>query len=281
MQHFTNQLVCRPLLEFTSAEACEAINRSFEEYLVPMVFDAASFERRFRGENLDAQASKIWFRNDELVGLVLIARRGWNSRVAAMGLVVGARGKGYGHVMLTAALAEARARGDQNMLLEVFTTNERAYRLYEKLGFRTTRQLHMLQCEAGRAYTRVLKLSETDPREVARVIAKETEAELPWMIAAETMAAMAPPVRAFHLENKAYAVVRADANRTLLLSLVVPKQWRRQGHGSQLLHEVEAAYAHNNLMCYMLWEGPELQFMLARGWKRQELALFEMVVPLA
>ncbi|GAA4361555.1 GNAT family N-acetyltransferase [Hymenobacter saemangeumensis] len=274
------ELIQKPLLEFTPAEACAAMNRSFEEYLVPMVFTPATFERRFRGENLDVEASKLWFKGSELVGVVLIARRGWNSRVAAMGLVVGERSKGYGKVMLQAAIDEATARGDHNLLLEVFTPNERARRLYESLGFRNTRLLSTFNCPVKTTSVSSRELTEADPREVARLLGQETDIELPWMVAPETLAATAPPVRAFHLESKAYAIVRADPTRTLLLTLVVPQAYRRQGWGSRLLRAVEAAYADKSLMTYMVLEGPAYEFLTARGWQPQDLTLWEMVRPL-
>ncbi|WP_092669161.1 GNAT family N-acetyltransferase [Hymenobacter arizonensis] len=256
------------------------MNRSFEEYFVPLVFDAASFERRFRGENLDAEASKLWFRGDELIGLVLIARRGWTSRVAAMGLVIGERGKGYGKVMLQAAVVEATARGDNNLLLEVFTPNERARRLYEATGFRNTRLLTTFNCPADRAGNVPAALAELDPREVARMLIKEVDTELPWMVSSETLAAVAPPVRAFHLEGKAFAIVRADPHRTILLTLVVPKEFRRQGWGSRLLQLLEATYAHRGFMAHSVLEGPGYHFLEARGWQPQALTLYEMVLPL-
>jgi GNAT superfamily N-acetyltransferase len=268
------------LLEFTSAEACTAMNRSFEEYFVPLVFDAASFERRFRGENVDAEASKLWFRGAELIGLVLIARRGWNSRVAAMGVVKEARGKGYGKQMLGAAVAEATARGDNNLLLEVFTPNERARRLYEAAGFRTTRLLSTFDCPADRANNAPLDLTEIDPRKVARLLTQEVDTELPWMVSPETLAAVAPPMRAYHLDEKAFAIVRTDPHRTLLLTLVVPETHRRQGWGSRLLQLLEASYAHRSLMAHSVLEGPNHQFLEARGWQPQALTLHEMVLPL-
>ncbi|WP_133273084.1 GNAT family N-acetyltransferase [Hymenobacter radiodurans] len=141
MESTEAELIARPVLEFTPIQVTDAMNRSFEEYMVPMVFTPASFERRFRGEHLDAEASKLWFQGEELVGVVFIARRGWTSRVAAMGLVREARGKHYGRQMLQAAIEEATARGDRSMLLEVFAANEPARRLYERLGFRNEREL--------------------------------------------------------------------------------------------------------------------------------------------
>lgn len=243
---------------------------------MPMVFDAAGFERRFRGENLDAQASKLWFRQGELVGLVLIARRGWTSRVAAMGLVVPARGQGYGQMMLQEALDEARARGERTMLLEVFAENERARRLYTRLGFQLTRPLSIFGCPAGAAAHTPPPLEELDPRQVARLLSQEADEELPWMVAPETLAALAPPVRAFQLDGKAFAIVRADPQRTLLLSLVVPRPWRRQGHGRRLLQLIMAHYAGTNLLAYMVLDGPLRALLESAGWQPQPLPLWEM-----
>lgn len=280
MQTVAAGLIARPLLEFAATEACEAMNRSFEEYFVPMVFTSASFERRFRSESLDVEASKLWFRGKVLVGLVLIARRGWNSRVAGMGVVIAERGKGYGKVMLRAAIEEATARGDRNLLLEVFTANDRARRLYERLGFRNTRLLTNFHCPPKGVKGSDYKLPEADPREVARLLSQQTDSELPWMLAPETLAALAPPIRAFHLENKAFAMVREDAARTLLLCLLVPREHRRQGWGSRLMQAVEAAYSAQNLLSYMVPEGPGYEFLKARQWAPQELTLWEMMRPL-
>jgi len=256
------------------------MNRSFEEYFVPMVFDAPTFERRFRSENVDAAASKLWFRGEELIGLVLIARRGWTSRVAAMGLVVSARGKGYGRTMLAEAVAEAVARGEHNLLLEVFTPNERARRLYERLGFRNTRQLVNFSCpRAGSANTKQV-LAEADSREVARLLAREIDTELPWMIAPETLAALASPVRALHLHGKAFAIVREDPQRTVLLSVVVPQQWRRQRWATRLLQALEASYSDKPFLAYLVPEGAAQTFFANSGWQAQPLTLLEMVCPL-
>lgn len=280
MQVVSAELTSRLLLEFTGVQVCEAMNRSFVEYFVPLVFDAASFERRFRGENLDAQASRLWFLGGELVGLVLIARRGWTSRVAAMGLVKEARGKGYGKVMLHEAIVEATARGDRSLLLEVFTPNEPARRLYERLGFYNTRLLTSFQCPDHVVTHSESQLTETDPRDVARLLSLEADAELPWMLAPETLAATAPPVQAFQLADKAFALVRAEAHRTVLLTLVVPKAWRRQGWGSRLLRALAGACAVQPFTAPMVLEGPAYSFFLDQGWVPQPLTLLEMVRPL-
>ncbi|RYU79064.1 GNAT family N-acetyltransferase [Hymenobacter persicinus] len=272
-------LTARPVLNFTSAEVTEAMNRSFEEYFVPLVFTPETFERRFRSENLDAAASRLWFRDGELIGLTLLARRGYTCRVAAMGLVREARGQGYGRPMLQAAIDEATARGDRAMLLEVFQANEPARKLYERLGFRNERELFTFQ-RAPTAGVPGGMLTELDPLDVARLVAREGSADLPWMFAAESLAAAAAPARAFHLEDKAYVILRPEPTRTLLLTVLVRPAHRRQGWGRRLLQAVEAAYPGPSLTISMVTPGPGYDFLTAAGWELVPLPLFEMVRPL-
>jgi GNAT superfamily N-acetyltransferase len=283
MKYTTTELIARPVLNFTSIQVTEAMNRSFEEYLVPMVFTPASFERRFRGEHLDAEASKLWFQGDELVGVVFIARRGWTSRVAAMGVVQEARGKQFGRQMLQTAIDEAAARGDKTMLLEVFADNERARRLYERLGFRNERELfsfrHVPTPKSPPVETSH-QLQEVDPSEVARLVMLDGDPNSSWMYAPESLVAAASPTRAFVLDEKAYVMLRQEAERTLLLTVLVRPEYRRQGRGRELLHVVEAAFPEKPLMISMLPSGPLYSFLQAMQWELVPLPLFEMIRPL-
>ncbi len=56
--------------------------------------------------------------------------------VLGIAIVEGYRGKGLGEAMIRAALAEAKRLGITLVELEVFANNERAFHLYEKVGFR-------------------------------------------------------------------------------------------------------------------------------------------------
>ncbi|MBC6990176.1 GNAT family N-acetyltransferase [Hymenobacter sp. BT491] len=273
------QLTSKTVLECTSAELSEAMNRSFENYFVPLHFDAASFERRFRGENLDASASRLWFCGEALVGVVYIARRGWTSRVAAMGLVMEARGLGLGKVMLQTAIDEAIARNDHSLMLEVFTVNEPAIRLYERLGFQKERILTGFQRKqtTPASADSVDQLTEIDPLVVARLVTQEGDSDLPWMITGETLAAATAPVAAWHLAQNAYALVRPEASRVLLLSLVVPKAVRRQGWATRLLRALETHYAEQPLVVPpLLPPGTGQAFLQGYGWEATSLQLFEM-----
>jgi ribosomal protein S18 acetylase RimI-like enzyme len=257
----TDHLTARPVLDFTSAEVTEAMNRSFEEYFVPLVFTPETFERRFRSENLDAAASRLWFRDGELVRA--------------------ARGQGYGRHMLQAAIDEATARGDRDLLLEVFQANEPARRLYERLGFRNVRELFTFQPAPGPAPSAPAPpLTELDPLAVARLVARKGRPDLPWMFAAESLAAAAAPARAFHLAGKAYVILRPEPTRTLVLTVLVRPEHRRQGWGRRLLQALAAAYPGPPLTISMVTSGSAYDFLRAVGWEPGPLPLLEMVRPL-
>jgi ribosomal protein S18 acetylase RimI-like enzyme len=283
MPFSVDTLASRRVLDCTSAEVTTAFNRSFEQYIVPLQFDQPAFERRFRGEHLDPVASRVWYCGEELVGVVLIARRGWTSRVAGMGLVVPARGMGLGKPMLQTAIDEARLRGDRLLMLEVFTNNPPAIRLYERLGFRITRTLSGYSRAATTAAPAGADaLVEVDPLTVARLVIQEGEEQLPWMIAGETLVATAAPiVKAWRLGQEAYALVRPEAEKVVLLSLVVPRVRRRQGWGRRMVRALEAQYAGQLLLIpCLLPPGAGQDLLRSCGWELMGLELHEMEVSL-
>lgn len=62
-------IAARPVAECTSAQVAEALTRSFEGYLVPIQFTPQAYERRFRFEDLDPYASRVYEREGRLLDL--------------------------------------------------------------------------------------------------------------------------------------------------------------------------------------------------------------------
>lgn len=268
------------MTECTGSEVADALTRSFEGYLVPVNVSVRAYERRFRGEDLDPFASRVYFEGGSPVGVLLIARRGWTSRVAAMEIALEARGRGFGRRIMNEAIRDAEVRGDRSLVLEVFEQNTPALNLYTALGFRTGRRLvgYWQECDGG-APESPEKLSEIDPLDFARIVAREGESDLPWMLAAETYSATTPPARAYHLENHAYALIGDPEGETFILSgLIVPCSDRRNGWGSRVLRALEASFPDHSS-----WSIPAIvpeclaePFLTASGWQRQSLTQVEM-----
>lgn len=277
-------IVARPVADHTAEQAAAALTRSFEGYIVPIKMTPQSFERRFRGESLDPFASRVYYQGEDVAGIVLVARRGWTSRIAAMGVAPDLRGHGLGRRLLTEAVEEARTRGDRAVLLEVIEQNTPALQLYTSFGFRPLHRLFGFRKEAGPvvdASTDVL--TEIDPLDFARRAAREGERDLPWMLTAETLAAATFPVRAFHLDRRAYALTGdLSADTVPLVALLVPRSRRRQGYGSRLVRALDASFPGKTWMVSAIV--PETlapDFFPKLGWERTKINQLEMRLELA
>lgn len=284
-QERQGEVAARPVAECTAAEVAAALTRCFEGYLTgPVEMDARAYERRFRAENLDPFASRLYLEGDSPAAVLLVARRGWTSRVAAMAIAPGWRGRGLGRRVMEEAIRDATARGDRAVVLEVFEQNAPALRLYEGLGFSARRRLFGYRREpAGEAARPTDQISETDPLEVARVVAWEGGPDLPWMLAAETVAGITPPAQAYHLQGRAYALI-ADPNAQTLMprALIVPRTHRRQGWGTRLLHALQARFPnHAWIIPEVIPEDMADAFLLELGWERQPLNQLEMRLDLS
>jgi ribosomal protein S18 acetylase RimI-like enzyme len=274
----------RPVAACTTAQVADALTRSFEGYVVPVNVSAEAYERRFRPENVDPFASYAYFRETRPVAVVLVARRGWTSRIAAMAVAPEARGKGFGKRIMRGVIDEAVERGDRSVLLEVFEHNTPAVNLYERLGFEPLRRLVGYRHDPGGAVPEVTDtLSELDPLAFARVVAREGEPNLPWMLAAETLSGAVSPARAFHLDHRAYVLIGdPDARVVSLTALVVPRANRRHGWGTRLLQVLLATHPDK------AWAIPQIvpaelapEFFARCGWEVMDTNQLEMVLDLS
>jgi ribosomal protein S18 acetylase RimI-like enzyme len=277
------RLASRTVSQCTSAEVTAAIVHCFQNYLVQMQFTPEKYEIRFRGEHLDPFASRVYHSEGMPAAVVMIARRGWTSRLAAMAVAPDFRRRGLGKEVMQVALQEAALRKDRSMILEVFEQNLAAVSLYTGLGFRPIRRLigYDLRPESSRDRGSDSELlQEIDPAIVARLIAKDGEPDLPWMLMPETFAAATLPVQALHLDETAFTIV-ADpkAEKIVVRALLVRKTHRRQGWGSRILRALGALFADRPLAIQgLVPETLAPGLFLRAGWQRQTLNQFEMKI---
>src|SRR6185369_5044795 len=131
----------KPASEFPIPEIAELLTRGFEGYFVPIQITPAVLLTMLRRDSIDLNESRVLHRDGEPIGVALIARRGWTSRLAAMGIVSDARHGGAGTFGMQQLINEARTRGDHEMLLEVIEQNTAGVKLYQKVGFEIVRRL--------------------------------------------------------------------------------------------------------------------------------------------
>jgi ribosomal protein S18 acetylase RimI-like enzyme len=274
------KMIAQPTTDFAPTAVVAALNHCFEGYLTPVNFTVSSFEQRMRSEHLDPEASKIYTLEGQPVGVILVARRGWSSRIAAMSVAPEVRNQGVGRQMLLEILDSARERHDRQVLLEVFEQNPNAVRLYRSLGFQIVRKL--VGYERPPSQETFEPLVEIDPLEFSRIAMREGESGLPWMLEAETFAAKVLPNRAFQLESGAFALVTDTVGENIVIwNLIVSRSIRRRGLGSRMVRGLVNQF--NGKGCVIVQLVPETlapEFFSSLGFTVMSLNQFEMRHPL-
>lgn len=271
----------RPASDLPTPDLVQLLNLSFEGYVVPVHFEHSLVMTMLRKDNVDLEASRILLADGQPSGIALIARRGWSSRLAVMGLAKEMRGKKAGSWLMENLIREARERGDRRMSLEVIEQNEAGVRLYKRHGFQVVRWLvSFVHQDAKQAAKNGLQ--ELDLREIGRLVSLYGLPDLPWQLSGETIALLTPPARAYRTNDGAcIAISNPKAEHVVIWSLLVEPDARGKGLAVELLKTVIANHPGRT------WHVPailpeELGYVYERaGFRREELSQFHMELSLS
>jgi ribosomal protein S18 acetylase RimI-like enzyme len=268
-----------PASNYSLADLISTLNQGFEGYVVPIHFNTPTFLNMLRKDGIDLNASRVLAADHQLRGIALIARRGWVSRVAAMGIARELRGKGAGTWFMDELKKEACHRGDREMVLEVIEQNEPAVKLYEKSGFHIVRRLiGFIRKQAEESQRK--DLQEMDLRELGYMLSQHGLPDLPWQLSGESIAQMNPPTRAYRNEQAWIAVSNPEADHVVIWSLLVEPQARGRGHATDIIRHVIANHPGKT------WHMPavlpeELGKVFVRaGFEQEELSQWQMKLTL-
>lgn len=264
--------------DFGLERSAEVFARGYSDYFVKIPATAALLLGMARVDGVDLAASRILVRDGQPVAGGLIARRGWTCRLAGMAVVPEARRTGAGRVLLDQLLAEAGARNERAMVLEVIEQNSPAVALYEKAGFRRVRRLCGWQGPANPAPGTDLR--EVDLREVAAAVAQHGLPDLPWQVVAETIAQLTPPSRGYRLGPAWLAVTPAPNGPVTVRALVVEASARGCGAALALLRAAMAAHPEAPWRAGAVFPEEMEPLFLAAGLARTELTQWQMTRPL-
>ena len=232
----------RSAIDFPLPELVETLNRGFENYFVPIQFNISQFSSMLRKDSIDLDSSRVLLIDGQPSGIALIARRGWTSRLAAMGISQPMRGKGAGSWFMEKLIEQSRQRNDHEMVLEVIEQNESAVKLYQKSGFQIVRRLiGFIYNSPAEGVTH--SLEEMDLREAGRLISLYGMADLPWQLSGETISHMVPPVRAYR-KGLAYVVIsNPDAEHLVIWTLLIEEPVRGKGLALDMLNSLITMHA--------------------------------------
>jgi len=268
-----------PASGYPTPDLVNFLNLGFENYLVPIHLNTDTFLNMLRKDGIDLTASCVLLADDRPAGIALIARRGWSSRLAAMGILKELRGKGAGYWLMDELINEACQRGEREMVLEVIEQNEPALHLYQKSGFQTVRRLiGMIRRDA--AEDRKSDLQEIDLRAVGGLISQYGLPDLPWQLSGESIVQMNPPARAYQ-KGQAYVVLsNPEAEHIAIWSLLVKPNARGHGLGTDLLRSVIASHGGKTWHVPALFPEELAKVFERAGFEREKLSQHQMKLTL-
>jgi ribosomal protein S18 acetylase RimI-like enzyme len=264
------------LAEMGMSDLASLFNRAFTGYIGGTVnLDTMTMAGVLARENVDLTQSLLLLDDDQPAGFALIARQGWTSRVAAMGIVPEAQEKRHGTWFMEQVIQAAKERGDKTIVLEAYEQNVRAVRLYERSGFRIVRRLYGYTASdlTGAAHP---DLSETDIYETAKQIVQHGRLDLPWQVSGMSIARLTPPSRAFRLGD-AFAVISDPSRDTIVIrGIIVSPVVRHLGQGTQLIRALAASYPGKKWSVIAIWPEEYASFFERCGFSRNELNQVQM-----
>src|SRR5262249_39008241 len=127
----------------------ELFNAAYEGYFLPFHIDEKQLSSMDDLFDLDLDASRIALRDGVAVGLGNLGVRDEDAWIGGVGVVTAARRSGVGEALMHALHEQARERGVRRVWLEVIFENTGAFALYEKLGYRTVRDVEVWSLPAA------------------------------------------------------------------------------------------------------------------------------------
>ncbi len=269
---------------FTTVEAfglpatAELLTKAFADYYIRIAFTNGVLRQMEQVDSVDLAQSLVVWLEGEAVGVALVARRGAVSRLAGMALVPAARRRGVGHVLMERLLADARARGERRMVLEVIEQNTAAVHLYEDVGFMRRRRLVGFAGPAPDGLAPVPALAPADLREVGAAMTRlDAEMDWPWQIAGETISRLPPPACGYTLEGAWIVLLNPGAPVVSIRALAVDNSGHHGGSAVRLLHAVMARHPAQEWRISAVWPEELAGWFTRAGLIRQELTQWQMV----
>lgn len=122
----------------------ETFSDAFSDYVVPFDLTYDQFEGMMKRRGMQLEHSIGAFDKDKLIGFTLNSIRQWNNKLTAYdvgtGVIKEYRSKGVGKRLFEKILPALRQNGVSTYLLEIIQNNDKAVKLYKKLGFNIQRE---------------------------------------------------------------------------------------------------------------------------------------------
>lgn len=267
-------LELKSVLDYGLQESAGVMNLGFSDYFVPIQLDAIKFHELLRTSHIDISLSKVVIQDGKALGIALIARRGWSSRLAGMSVIPEARRQKVGTWLMEQIIADSKTRGDRRMELEVIEQNLPAVYLYEFIGFRIMRRLVSWKLESPGG--RPGNLIEIDIRLLADLVNIYGLPHLPWQLSGESLAALGPPNKAYRLDDAYVAISNPEADQIVLRSLLTLPKSRNKGQAVRLFWALFEMFPNKSWLVPAIFPEELSSLFEKLGFIEQELSQYQM-----
>ncbi len=269
----------------------ETFIEAFSDYVFPFALTETQFRNHINLNAVDLERTVGCIDGDRLVGFSLNGFGAWEGKPtvydAGTGVIPSFRRQGISDAMFEMMLPVFMAGGVEQFLLEVITSNDRAIRLYEKLGFNAVRELALLQCDgeikAGHGphqTAEIREITETD-WDLFTIFWDRKPSWQNSVAAVKRSIAMKRILGAF-VGDTCVGYIAFSANFGRVAQIAVQKEHRNQGIGTMLVQKMQASTADGySLQVINIDKSLDtaMKFFTNRGFY-ERLSQYEMIKPM-
>ena len=269
----------------------ETFIEAFSDYVFPFALTETQFRNHIVLNAVDLERTAGCIDDGKLVGFSLNGFGFWDGKPtvydAGTGVIPACRRQGISREMFEMMLPIFSAGGYEQFLLEVITGNDRAIRLYEKLGFRSVRELALLQCDAPiKVRSGLSQMAEI--REIAEpnwdLLTTFWDGKPSWQnsIAAVSRSRALKRILGAFIDGDCVGYIVFSANFGRAAQIAVAKSHRNQGIGTLLVNKMRAETADGySLQVINIDKSLDatMKFFANRGFY-ERLSQYEMIRPM-
>lgn len=277
-------------LRFLRKEDFSEVHKTFLEaysdYIIKFQLTEKQLENHIAQNAVRLDESIGAFAEEKMIGVTLNGVGFWDGKEtvydAGTGVIPDFRKKGAGRAMFDYMMPIFKEKGIKQLLLEVISINDKAVRLYKKIGFEETRRLVFFEQNGDFVERRMENLEIREIEETDwRFFNTFRDCKPSWQNSDESIERMLSAKVVFgaflHEKLVGYGVVFPRSGT--IVQLGVDKNYRRRGIASNILSEIRKRVAENTKLRFSnvddSLEGIG-EFMQKCGFK-EFISQFEMV----
>jgi len=284
----TSAFTCQFLNEDHFAELHKTFIEAFSDYATPFQHTEDQFQKHLLLNAVDLEQTVGCFVEEKMVGFTLNGFGSWNGSStvydAGTGVIPAFRRQGISRAMFAFMFPIFKARGVEQCLLEVITSNEKAVNLYRSLNFRENRKLMILKAENPLKFTRPF----SENVEIRRISEPDWDLFVTFWDGQTSWQNSVDAIKRSVVNRKIFGAFSADRCTGYIIfslesgrlsQMAVDKNKRKQGIGSLLLAEMQAETKEgNSLQVINLDESltSALGFFQNRGFE-ESFSQYEMI----